>query len=353
MSGRAPVDGVPHDRTELDARAANLDLVAGEPRCIEQVVDEAHELLELAFQHRQGTAVIVPADLEQAQSVAHGRERVPQLVGQRRQELALAPVRFAELGLQTDGEQHPSALAGQPVGEAELLLGPRSRAGRVGDERSGNPVAQGDRCAQHRSCGRRGRQQVRANGEVVDRRRATLRRDDGRERVAAHQIRVERIGRRARECSANGTARRLLEHGQGRDSPSKQIETGPCDVIERDALGGGEARHVEQGLEQPLAALQRLVEGADLLGLRLELLVLRGELFPLLCKLSGLRRELCVLLRELVALRPQFLGLRPHVVQRGLETVAQRDNQMHNDRAGEDVDERRSEVRQQLLGREH
>ena len=95
-TGKASDHGVPHDRGEVDARPSNLDLVAGEPRGVEQVVDEPYELLELALENRQGTPVAVPTHFQQLQRVAHRGKRVPQLVGERRQELPLPPVRLPE-----------------------------------------------------------------------------------------------------------------------------------------------------------------------------------------------------------------------------------------------------------------
>ena len=83
---------------------------------------------------------------------------------------------------------------------------------------------------------------------------------------------------------------------------------------------------------------------ADLLGLRLQLLVLGAQLLALLRQLLGLRCELLVLLRELLALRAQLVGLGPYVVERGLEAVAQRDNHVDRHRAHADVGHGRAKL---------
>ena len=130
---------------------------------------------------------------------------------------------------------------------------------------------------------------------------------------------------------------RLLEHGNRGELAAEQIEPGPPDVIEGHALGGGQPRHVEQGLEQPLAPFQRSVEAPEISS--------ACDWSSSFCAASSspdvraLRTAPRALrsARELLALSAEFLGLRPYVVERGLETVPQRENQMDRHGASADV----------------
>ena len=96
----ARLHGVLHDRGQVDPLLAELELAPGDPRDIEQVVDQSHHLADLAFHHRAGRlddlglAVGQADDLER---VADRRQRVPQFVRQGREELVLAAIGVAKL----------------------------------------------------------------------------------------------------------------------------------------------------------------------------------------------------------------------------------------------------------------
>ena len=84
------------------------------------------------------------------------------------------------------------------------------------------------------------------------------------------------------------------------------------------ALSVGDSRAMSSSVSSSRSRRsERVVERANLLGLRLQLLVLGAQLLALLRQLLGLRCELLVLLGELLALRAQLVGLGPHVVERG------------------------------------
>ena len=98
MSGRRGLDGAGHaPRPASTGSLAQLDLAAADAGHVEQVVDQPHHLPQLPLHHvarlRQHRRVrrrrASRSDLER---VADGRERVAQLVRERRQELVLAAV---------------------------------------------------------------------------------------------------------------------------------------------------------------------------------------------------------------------------------------------------------------------
>jgi hypothetical protein len=71
------------------------DLPPRQARDIEQVIDEARQVADLAFEHRQDTRQrlrLGAAEAEELQGVGDGSQRVAQLVGEHRQELVLAAV---------------------------------------------------------------------------------------------------------------------------------------------------------------------------------------------------------------------------------------------------------------------
>ena len=78
------------------------NLAAGDPRDVEQVVDQADELPHLPLDDVLGEVDVlrVVGHLEDGDGVADGGERVPQLVGEHRQELVFSSVVLAELFIQ-------------------------------------------------------------------------------------------------------------------------------------------------------------------------------------------------------------------------------------------------------------
>jgi hypothetical protein len=128
--GRRGIDGVLHDPAEVAHRSPQLNLVAGHPGRVEQVVDEPDQLLELAARDVDGLRVGLRAVLDQIEGEADGRQGIAQLVRERGEKLALVLIDLAERRLDAERLEHARALVGQPLGEAELLFGPVVRRGR-------------------------------------------------------------------------------------------------------------------------------------------------------------------------------------------------------------------------------
>ena len=79
------------------ARVRELDLAARDARDVEQVVDQPHQVLDLALDRSRGLAAIAGSGRRagmpsRCSGVADRRQRIAQLVRQHRQELVLAPV---------------------------------------------------------------------------------------------------------------------------------------------------------------------------------------------------------------------------------------------------------------------
>src|SRR4029079_8734156 len=104
MSGRVAErrDGFERARdygSEIDAIAAQLELVARDARHIEQVISQPDQLLHLTLGNREralAQRLVLAGTAQQFQGISYWRERIAQLVRQRRQELILPPVRLAQ-----------------------------------------------------------------------------------------------------------------------------------------------------------------------------------------------------------------------------------------------------------------
>ena len=81
---------VSDDGNEVRAQLAYLNAVTRKTSGIEQVIDQPYELLHLSLDDGQMVVVVAIAGLEQPERETDRREWIPQLVRQRRQELALA-----------------------------------------------------------------------------------------------------------------------------------------------------------------------------------------------------------------------------------------------------------------------
>jgi hypothetical protein len=133
--GARDLEGSGHHGGELDELPAQLDLAAGDPRHVHQVVDQPPHVLCLAADDRalpQGTGI--RAVVHQLEGGGDGRERVAQLVAEHREELVLAPIGLGEPA------QRLGALRGE-VAEAGL------RAAALDDlrlERAGLLLQRGD-----------------------------------------------------------------------------------------------------------------------------------------------------------------------------------------------------------------
>ena len=93
------LDGLVEDAGRVEKFFLQANLAAGDPGDVEQVVDQADELPHLPFDDFLGEIDIlgVVGHLEDGDGVADGGQRVPQLVGEHRQELVLSSVVLAQL----------------------------------------------------------------------------------------------------------------------------------------------------------------------------------------------------------------------------------------------------------------
>src|SRR3569623_3476249 len=91
---RDALDGLADQRRELHGPTIELDLVAGNARDIEQVVDQTREVLDLAFDDPVlACPRAVALQLHQLNGGEDRRERVAQLVAEHREEVVLRAVR--------------------------------------------------------------------------------------------------------------------------------------------------------------------------------------------------------------------------------------------------------------------
>jgi hypothetical protein len=108
-------------RAQVDRLGTQLHSVAGNARDVEQVVGQPHQLMELPLHDRQGRlgdAGIAAGPPHQLEGVADRRQRVAQLVRQRRQEFILAAIGFAQHLLDTPPLGHIDADADAAADDA-------------------------------------------------------------------------------------------------------------------------------------------------------------------------------------------------------------------------------------------
>ena len=103
QQGVAGLDRLMDDGGKVEMLFPELDLPARDARDLKQIVDEANEMIHLPLHHRQQRTRPFPslrvADvgfLQDVNSIADGRERIAQLMGERRQKFVLATVGFAK-----------------------------------------------------------------------------------------------------------------------------------------------------------------------------------------------------------------------------------------------------------------
>ena len=78
------------DVADFDRVPAKVDLAAGNPRDVEQIVDQPHQVAHLPVDDRPfALGAGIAAQRHQLQRRQDGRERIPQLVAEHRQELVL------------------------------------------------------------------------------------------------------------------------------------------------------------------------------------------------------------------------------------------------------------------------
>ena len=95
------LDGTADDRREVERLLPEADLPPGDAGDVQQVVDQPGEVLHLPLDDLlRPFEVLLRLQLaEELGGVVDGRQRVPQLVGEHRQELVLAAVGLQPLGL--------------------------------------------------------------------------------------------------------------------------------------------------------------------------------------------------------------------------------------------------------------
>ena len=119
----AGLHGVGDDRRDVEGLLVELDLAAGDPRDVEEVVDEPDHLLDLPVDHvaRPAEVDVVDAELlEELDGVADRREGIPQFVGEHRQELVLAAVVLLDVPIEPRVVDRYRGAAGEVLGEAEI-----------------------------------------------------------------------------------------------------------------------------------------------------------------------------------------------------------------------------------------
>ena len=216
------------------------------------------ELPHLALQTAHG-AGSWPRPLPAARSAKRiGASGLRSSCGQRREELALALVGLAQRRLEPERQQQPSGLVAEPLGQPEVFLAPTGAAARGGDDqqRGGDLAGQLDGRAEH---GAR-RQRRRGSGRSVTSSMATGRccaRATGRRRRPAGRRRG-RTHRASRPGAPRHPARGPLEDGGrghlvaeqverdagrgGRAPPARRATTAPCRAASRAAARGARAR---------------------------------------------------------------------------------------------------------------
>src|SRR5690606_13410848 len=190
--------------------------------------------------------------------------------------------------------EQPAALAGQPLDEAERLVGPLVILGGVDGERPEGAAADLDRRAQRaaerRRAGKSGQREPAARRHLAHARGAAALEHE-RDEIVGRRFVVVRLGERRERAQAQPGLGALVDRGRAARR-SEQIGGGARDVPEPRVLARGGAGRVEQRLQQRPAPLDGFEQRRDLLGADLQLLVLAGQLLALLRQLLGLLRQL-------------------------------------------------------------
>ncbi len=91
-------DGVDRSRQNgggFEVSGFQANFPARDPRDVEQVIDESHKMMKLAFDHVAGPVAVVAGEASQAKDLkagAEGRKRIAELVREHGDELILAAV---------------------------------------------------------------------------------------------------------------------------------------------------------------------------------------------------------------------------------------------------------------------
>ena len=125
------------DLGDVDRLELEVDLALGDARYVEQIVDQAHELLQLTADD-----VLCPRELrgidiallQHVHGVGDRRKRVAQLVREHRQKLVLAPVLLVELPVQ-QGIVERDCGAARKVGRHRNQIGIEAASRRAHGQR--------------------------------------------------------------------------------------------------------------------------------------------------------------------------------------------------------------------------
>ena len=135
----ARLDGAVDDRRQRHPLSAEVELVAGNPAHVEQVVHQPDHLTQLPLHHRAGLGdrPALPAGQPQdLQAVADRGQRVAEFVGQGRQELVLAAVGLPQFPVKLGVLDGDGRSVGQVLrrGEVGLVVAATRLGGDEGDD---------------------------------------------------------------------------------------------------------------------------------------------------------------------------------------------------------------------------
>src|SRR5262245_48596144 len=105
------LNGAASELVEIEWFELQSDLAARDARDIEQVLDKAGEMVDLAadgLSRRPILLAVRHGAIEDEEAVGDRRQRVSKFVRQGGKELVLMPVRFAELLVRLRSEEHTS-----------------------------------------------------------------------------------------------------------------------------------------------------------------------------------------------------------------------------------------------------
>ncbi len=130
------LDRLGHHRGQLHRLAAKLHPAARDARDVEQIVDQADQVVDLALDDLALALAADTAQLHQLDAGQDGSQRVAQLVAEHGQKFVLAAVRLARLLVQARVVDRHGGAQAQLLGHLQIrLLEPALRGG--GDERDG------------------------------------------------------------------------------------------------------------------------------------------------------------------------------------------------------------------------
>ena len=140
MSLKAEVSrlqGAAHDLVEIEELRTQADLSLRDARYVQEIIDEAGEMLDLARDHGQqvfGFGRVGLEAFQRLEGIAHGGQRIAQLMGEHSQEFILAAVGFAQLALQLVSVDGVRGVARHDVDEPQIAPGELARLSKMHGE---------------------------------------------------------------------------------------------------------------------------------------------------------------------------------------------------------------------------